>query len=324
MNKELEKIYNRVLKILKKGTHGTYIDPDDLAIAFEVAICKESESVPDMIDNMMQQLYPENILAVLIHARNTAMKGDPIKALALYESIDMNEFEMEHWNELPFVSHCAIVAGKRKDALEYYRLYISHLEEAGEELQIHLTALAVDFYTFGCDRKSIAELMEMTVAKFRTPEILSIAANHIALARQPGKAVTYLKEASELDPMNSHIWMMLTKACLQTMDYEGMRDACRYYMALCPESRDFEMLMIQADGYMEERNYELANNSLRKCSHIRGLNTEQRTMLTLATAQVMSGMGEPNSKIVDYLKRRSRIVGADERISKLITELEKE
>lgn len=324
MNKELEEIYDRVLKILEEGTHRKYIDPDDMAIAFEMAMSKESPSISDKIDDLMQQLYPENIIAVLIHAKNTAMKGDPLKALALYESVDVDEIEMDHWSELPFASHCAIVAGKKRDALEYFRRYLNHTEEAGEELQLHLTALAVDFYTFGCDRKSIAELMEMTVAKIRTPEILSIAANHMVLAHQPGKAVTYLKEASSLDPMNPNIWMMLTKACLQTMDYEGMHDACRYYMALCPETRDFEMLMIQANGYMEERDYELALYSLRRCSHIRGLSTEQRAMLTLATAQVMSGMGESNSKIVDYLKRRNRIIGADERINKLITELKKE
>lgn len=324
MNRELEEIYNRVLELLEEGTKGQYIDPDDLATAYDIALSKESIAISDKIDDMMQELYPENTLSVLVHARNTAMKGNPIKALSLYESVDINEIEMEHWGELPFASHCAIVAGKRKNALEYFKRYIRHLNGPGEELQLHLSALAVDLYTFGSDFESIAELMEMTVARFRSTDVLLIAASNMAMAHRPSKAVEYLKEASEIEPMNPQVWMMLTRAYLQVMDFDGMRDACRYYMALCPDTREFEMLLIQSDSYLQEGNFELAMESLHKCAHIRGLSKEQRTMLTIATAQAMSGMGEPSKKIVEYLKRRKRIVGEDKNINEMITKLQKE
>lgn len=324
MDKELEEIYNRVLEVLEGGTERLYIDPSDFATAYEIALSKESTAISDKIDSIMQELYPENTLAVLIHARNTAMKGNPLKALALYESLDIDEIEMDHWGELPFISHCAIVAGKRKDALANFKRYIRHLTTPCEELEIHLSALAVDLYTFGCDFESILELMEMSVEKFHSPDILIIAASNMIVINHPSKAVEYLKEASEIDPMNPQIWHMLTKSYMQVMEYNSMRDACRYYMALCPDTKDFEMLLIQADCFLHERNYDLALNTIHKCAHIKGLNKEQRVMLALATAQAMSGMGKPTKKIVEYLKRRERIVGDDTNINQMITDLQKE
>ncbi len=324
MNKELEEIYNRVLEMLEGGAKKLYVDPSDFATAYDIALSKESTAISDKIDSIMQELYPENTFAVLIHARNTAMKGNPIKALALYESLDIDEIEMDHWEELPFISHCAIVAGRRKNALDYFKRYISHLTTPCEELKLHLSALAIDLYTFGCDFESILELMAMSVEKFHTPDILIIAASNMMVINHPSKAVEYLKVASEIDPMNPQIWLMLTKSYMQIMEYNSMRDACRYYMALCPDTKDFEMLLIQTDCFLHERNYVLAMNAIHKCTHIRGLNKEQRVMLALATAQAMSGMGKPAKKIVEYLKRREKIVGNDENINKMIIELKKE
>lgn len=319
---EFEEIYNRVLGILEDGTRGQYVDPDDLTTAFNYALSKQSLDVSDKIEALMMKMFPDNILTVLVHAKRVAMRGEPSKALKLYESLDIKEVDMEHWEELPFASHCAIVSGKRREAIEYYKMYISHLKRSDEELELHFAALAVDLYTFGRDSKALSELVEATVKRFRTVPILMIAANNMALAERLPKAIEYLKEATELDPMNPEIWMMMTRACLQSMDYEGMREACRYYMALRPDTRDFEMLMIEADGDMEEGDFELAMESLRKCSHIRGLSQEQRVMLTLATAQAMKGMKEPTKKVIEYLKRRSRVVGSDERITKMINTLE--
>lgn len=319
---EIDEIYNRVLKILEDDTKGQYVDPDDLATAYNVALSKESVDIAEKIDDLMQELFPDNTLSLLVHAKRTAMKGDPVKALSLYERIEENEFESEHWEELPFASHCAIVAGKRKEGLNYYKNYIKHIKRPCEELELHFGALTVDLFTFGRDRKAIKEITEMTMARFQSSALLMIAANSMAMAENLPKAISYLREAAELDPMNPEIWMMLTRACLQSMDYDGMREACRYYMALCPETRDFEMLMIQADAYIGEGFFELSMESLRKCSHIRGLNTEQRVMLTLAIGQTMKGLGDSNKKIIDYLKRRIRIVGTDERLTKMIETLE--
>lgn len=318
---EIDEIYSRVLTIIEGEARGEYIDPDDLSVAYNVALSKESFEVADKIDDLMQGLYPDNTLSILVHAKRTAMKGDPVKALSFYEKIEENEFSSEHWEELPFASHCAIVAGKRKEGLNYYKNYIKHLKKPCEELELHFGALTVDLFTFGRDRKALKEITEMTMARFQSAALLMIAANSMAMAENLPKAITYLRQATEIDPMNPEIWMMLTRACLQSMDYDGMRDACRYYMALCPETRDFEMLMIQADAFIGEENYELSMESLRKCSHIRGLNSEQRVMLTLATAQTMIGLGESNKKVVEYLKRRMRIVGSDERILKMINTL---
>lgn len=324
MNKELEKIYNRVLGLLDEGTKGLYIDPSDLAMAYDIALSKQSITISDKIDNLMQELYPEHTLTVLVHAKRTAMKGNSIKALSLYESVDINEIDMEYWEELPLISHCAIVAGKKKLALQYFERYVKHLDGPGGELLFYLSAMALDLHTFGCDFESIAELMEMIVTQFRSADVLVIAATNMMLAHHPSKALEYLKEASEIEPMNPQVWMMLTKAYLQLMDYDGMKDACQYYMALCPDTRDFEMLMILSDSYIQEGNFELAKNSLHKCAHIRGLNNEQRTMMTIATAQVMSGMGEPSRKIVEYLKRRERVIGKDKSIDEFIAKLQKE
>lgn len=324
MNQELEELYNRVLTILEQGGKGEYIDPDDLAIAFNYALSKESLDISDQIEALMMDMFPENILTTLVHAKRVAMRGEPIKALELYESVDINEVNMEHWEELPFASHCAIVSGKREQALVYYRMYIQHLSKSCEELELHFAALATDLFTFGRDRKAISELVEMTVARFRTVTILMIAANNLAMIDKLPKAIEYLKEASEIEPMSSEVWMMLTRGYLRSMDYEKMREACQYYMALCPETRDFEMLMIEADGDMEEGNFALAMESLRKCSHLRGLTQEQRVMLSIATAQAMNGIGEPSKKILNYLKRRYRILGNDERIKKMIYKLDKE
>jgi len=318
---EIDEIYNKVLGILEDGTRGQYVDPDELATAYNVALSRESVDVSEKIDDLMQGLYPDNTLSILVHAKRTAMKGDPIEALSLYERIEENEFSSEHWEELPFASHCAIVAGKRQEGLNYYKNYIKHLKRPCEELELHFGALTVDLFTFGRDRKAIKEITEMTIARFRSAELFMIAANSMAMAENLPKAITYLREATEIDPMNPEIWMMLTRACLQSMDYDGMRDACRYYMALRPESRDFEMLMIHADAFIGEGNYELSMESLRKCSHIRGLNNEQRVMLTLATAQTMIGLGESSQKVIEYLKRRMRIVGSDDRLIKMINTL---
>jgi len=321
MNKdEIEELYNKVLAVIEGGTN-EFIDPDDLSTAFNYALSKESLDVADKIEALMLKMFPDNTLTILVHAKREAMRGQPTKAWQLYESVNVNEIDQDYWEELPFASHCAIVSGKRQEALQYYKMYIKHLRRPGEELELHFAALAIDFYTFGRDRKRLSELVEATVERFRSVPILMIAANNMAMAERLPKSIEYLREASEQEPMNPEIWMMLTRACLQAMDYAGMREACRFYMALRPETRDFEMLMIQADGDMEDGNFELAMESLRKCSHIRGLSQDQRIMLTLATAQGMKNMKEPSKKIIEYLKRRMRVVGTDSKIIDMINSL---
>jgi len=326
MDDEFEQVFRRIVKMLRVGAKAKseYVDPDDMVVAYQIAITKNLMSYADNIIAMMHEHFPDSALTALFTAKHTALKGDPVKAFEIYDTIDLNEIDPYYWEEYPYISHCAIVAGNNEKGLEYYRRYLNHIEENPSDLDIHMTALAADFFTFGCDRKSLIKMTEMTVEKIRTPHILLIAANNMSLTNKLETAMKYLKEASEKDPMNPEIWKMMTRAGLKLMDYDVMKEACSYYMALCPDTKDFEMLVILADSFIDEGNFALAMGAARKCSRLKGLSKEERIILTLVTARCMKGLGESSKKIEEYLKRRCRIIGSDERITKMLTDLQEE
>ena len=133
-----------------------------------------------------------------------------------------------------------------------------------------------------------------------------------------------MEEFAELHPMDETIWYCLTESYLVLGRVEDARATCNNYIALCPDCKDFRMLLLKSNNENVEGNHAMAMEILRKCARLKDLDQRDRNALTYCTACTMCYLKEPKTKVIAYLKRMIRAHGSDKSVDSLLKELQEE
>lgn len=202
---------------------------------------------------------------------------------------------IDYVEDCSFFAVVALSDGHLDDFVRFFKAYFNTISEPDDAFVDDFGSM---FFSMSLiqDIKIypyIIKVIKIVLSRFRTPNILTICAELYNIMNMYEEGLPLLNEALNKDPFFSLAWYNKVLTYHNIADFEKEIECCNYYIALVPETNDYNILTPLAISYANIQSHNEAITVLKKI-------LTNKALLPKRIASVHSLLAESYNALSDY------------------------